>query len=222
MSRPPPSCRTSRAREIENLPVLGRDFTDFINLSGLVSPNPERHHGRAVLDRGAAAVPDQHPDRRRGRQQCLLRREPRRLAHSVRVLARVDPRVPGRHQRVRRRVRQLLRRRGERGDPRWHQRFARVGRYVNYRGDAAHRARASWHVEGADYEVDAVFGQLSGPLKRDRAFFLAFRWMASGGASRRFRCSSERLRAGRGPRECRPCTRQTPAVLERARAMSTA
>lgn len=29
----------SRA-EIENLPVLGRDFTDFINLSGVVSPDP--------------------------------------------------------------------------------------------------------------------------------------------------------------------------------------
>jgi outer membrane receptor for ferrienterochelin and colicin len=29
----------SRA-EIENLPVLGRDFTDFINLSGLVAPDP--------------------------------------------------------------------------------------------------------------------------------------------------------------------------------------
>jgi hypothetical protein len=27
-------------QEIENLPVLGRDFTDFINLSGLVAPDP--------------------------------------------------------------------------------------------------------------------------------------------------------------------------------------
>ncbi|MGH7549949.1 MAG: carboxypeptidase regulatory-like domain-containing protein, partial [Gemmatimonadota bacterium] len=27
--------------QIENLPTLGRDFTDFINLSGLVSPTPE-------------------------------------------------------------------------------------------------------------------------------------------------------------------------------------
>ena len=29
------------SEEIENLPTLGRDFTDFINLSGLVSPTPE-------------------------------------------------------------------------------------------------------------------------------------------------------------------------------------
>lgn len=31
--------------EIENLPALGRDFTDFINLSGLVSPTPETTTG---------------------------------------------------------------------------------------------------------------------------------------------------------------------------------
>lgn len=31
--------------EIENLPSQGRDFTDFINLSGLVNPNPERTTG---------------------------------------------------------------------------------------------------------------------------------------------------------------------------------
>jgi hypothetical protein len=31
--------------EIENLPSLGRDFTDFINISGLVDPNPERTTG---------------------------------------------------------------------------------------------------------------------------------------------------------------------------------
>jgi hypothetical protein len=32
-------------QEIENLPALGRDFTDFINLSGLVAPNPETTTG---------------------------------------------------------------------------------------------------------------------------------------------------------------------------------
>jgi Carboxypeptidase regulatory-like domain/TonB dependent receptor-like, beta-barrel/TonB-dependent Receptor Plug Domain len=32
-------------KEIETLPSLGRDFTDFINLSGLVDPNPERTTG---------------------------------------------------------------------------------------------------------------------------------------------------------------------------------
>jgi len=31
--------------EIETLPSLGRDFTDFINISGLVDPNPERTTG---------------------------------------------------------------------------------------------------------------------------------------------------------------------------------
>ena len=31
--------------EIETLPSLGRDFTDFINVSGLVGPNPERTTG---------------------------------------------------------------------------------------------------------------------------------------------------------------------------------
>ncbi|MFN2400624.1 MAG: TonB-dependent receptor domain-containing protein [Gemmatimonadaceae bacterium] len=31
--------------EIDNLPALGRDFTDFINLSGLVSPTPETTTG---------------------------------------------------------------------------------------------------------------------------------------------------------------------------------
>jgi hypothetical protein len=31
--------------EIETLPSLGRDFTDFINISGLVGPNPERTTG---------------------------------------------------------------------------------------------------------------------------------------------------------------------------------
>ena len=31
--------------EIQNLPALGRDFTDFINLSGLVSPTPEATTG---------------------------------------------------------------------------------------------------------------------------------------------------------------------------------
>ena len=31
--------------QIENLPALGRDFTDFINLSGLVSPAPETGTG---------------------------------------------------------------------------------------------------------------------------------------------------------------------------------
>ncbi len=32
-------------KEIETLPTAGRDFTDFINLSGLVGPNPERTTG---------------------------------------------------------------------------------------------------------------------------------------------------------------------------------
>ncbi len=37
--------QTITQNEIENLPSLGRDFTDFINLSGLVDPNPERTTG---------------------------------------------------------------------------------------------------------------------------------------------------------------------------------
>ena len=38
--------RTTVTREeITSLPTLGRDFTDFINLSGLVSPNPEETTG---------------------------------------------------------------------------------------------------------------------------------------------------------------------------------
>lgn len=36
---------TVTQEEITNLPTLGRDFTDFINLSGLVSPNPEETTG---------------------------------------------------------------------------------------------------------------------------------------------------------------------------------
>jgi hypothetical protein len=37
--------QTVTQQEIENLPALGRDFTDFINLSGLVAPNPETTTG---------------------------------------------------------------------------------------------------------------------------------------------------------------------------------
>jgi hypothetical protein len=37
--------QTVSRQEIENLPSLGRDFTDFINLSGLVDPNPEKTTG---------------------------------------------------------------------------------------------------------------------------------------------------------------------------------
>jgi len=37
--------QTVSRQEIENLPAAGRDFTDFINLSGLVDPNPERTTG---------------------------------------------------------------------------------------------------------------------------------------------------------------------------------
>lgn len=39
--------------EIQNLPTLGRDFTDFINLSGLVSPNPETTTGGQFSIAGA-------------------------------------------------------------------------------------------------------------------------------------------------------------------------
>jgi outer membrane receptor protein involved in Fe transport len=50
---PPPPIDVSDAavaqsvnqHEIETLPSLGRDFTDFINISGLVDPNPERTTG---------------------------------------------------------------------------------------------------------------------------------------------------------------------------------
>jgi outer membrane receptor for ferrienterochelin and colicin len=41
--------------EIENLPTLGRDFTDFINLSGAVSPTPEATTG------GQFAIAGQRP-----------------------------------------------------------------------------------------------------------------------------------------------------------------
>lgn len=39
--------------EIQNLPTLGRDFTDFINLSGLVSPTPETTTGGQFSIAGA-------------------------------------------------------------------------------------------------------------------------------------------------------------------------
>lgn len=39
--------------EIQNLPTLGRDFTDFINLSGLVSPTPEATTGGQFSIAGA-------------------------------------------------------------------------------------------------------------------------------------------------------------------------
>lgn len=41
------------AAEIQNLPTLGRDFTDFINLSGLVSPTPETTTGGQFSIAGA-------------------------------------------------------------------------------------------------------------------------------------------------------------------------
>ncbi|MGH7663345.1 MAG: TonB-dependent receptor [Gemmatimonadaceae bacterium] len=45
--------KTVGQEEIDNLPALGRDFTDFINLSGLVSPQPEETTGGQFSIAGA-------------------------------------------------------------------------------------------------------------------------------------------------------------------------
>jgi hypothetical protein len=77
-------------QQIEELPSRGRDFTDFINLSGLVAPDPG----------GPAGLPDQCPDRRGRREQLVLRGEPGRLQGAVHVLHRVHRGVPDHHERL--------------------------------------------------------------------------------------------------------------------------
>jgi hypothetical protein len=73
---------------IEKLPALGRDFVDFINLSGLVSPAVGTTTGGQFSLR-------------------ILRGEPWGFSSSVHVLARVDQGVPDHHQWVRCRVGQF-------------------------------------------------------------------------------------------------------------------
>jgi len=155
--------------EIETLPSLGRDFTDFINISGLVDPNPERTTGgqfsiaglrpsqtNIQID-GADANNSFFGENRGGSRIPFVF-----SLESIREFQVVTNGFDVEYGNYTGGVVNVITRGGTN---RWEGTL-----YGNYRGDKftandfAGRAPANFNVE-------QFAGRLSGPIKRDKAFF---------------------------------------------------
>ncbi len=155
--------------EIETLPSLGRDFTDFINLSGLVAPNPERTTGgqfsiaglrpsqtNVQID-GVDANNAFFGENRGGSRIPFVF-----SLESIREFQVITNGFDVEYGNYTGGVVNVVTRGGTNR--------LEGGFYGNYRGD---RLTASDFAgnPAADFNVEQFAGRLSGPIKRDKAFF---------------------------------------------------
>ena len=157
--------------EIENLPVLGRDFVDFINLSGMVSPDPgettggqfsiggQRASQTSIQIDGVDANNSFFGENRGGSRIPFVF-----SLESIQEFNVVTNGFDVEYGNYSGGIVNVVTRGGTND--------LRGSAYVNYRGDALTGKGFLDTVKVADYEVTQYSGSISGPIKRDQAFFL--------------------------------------------------
>jgi outer membrane receptor for ferrienterochelin and colicin len=157
-------------REIEDLPALGRDFTDFIALSGLVSPSPETTTG------GQFAIGGQRPSQTNlqidgvdsnnsffGENRGGSRLPFSFSLESIREFQVITNGFDVEHGNYSGGVVNVLTRGGT-------NQFEGTA-YVNYRGDALTAADFAGQ-DPVDFEATQFAARVSGPIIRDQLFYL--------------------------------------------------
>jgi outer membrane receptor for ferrienterochelin and colicin len=157
--------------EIENLPVLGRDFVDFINLSGMVSPDPgettggqfsiggQRASQTSIQIDGVDANNAFFGENRGGSRIPFVF-----SLESIQEFNVVANGFDVEYGNYSGGIVNVVTRGGTND--------LRGSAYVNYRGDALTGKGFLDTVKVADYQVTQYAGSISGPIKRDEAFFL--------------------------------------------------
>lgn len=158
-------------REIENIPVLGRDFVDFINLSGLVAPDPgettggqfsiagQRASQTSVQIDGVDANNAFFGENRGGSRIPFVF-----SLESIRELQVITNGFDVEYGNYSGGIVNVVTRGGTND--------FRGTAYANYRGDLLTAPGFRDSVAVPEYEVSQFAGSFSGPIQRDRAFFL--------------------------------------------------
>jgi outer membrane receptor for ferrienterochelin and colicin len=157
--------------EIENLPVLGRDFTDFINLSGVVSPDPGETTGGqfAIAGQRASQTSIQIDGVDANNAFFGENRGGSRIPfvfslESIQEFQIVTNGFDVEYGNYSGGIVNVVTRGGTNE--------LRGSAYANYRSDALTGRGFLDTVKVGNYEVTQYAGSVSGPILRDKAFFL--------------------------------------------------
>ncbi len=158
-------------QEIDKLPVLGRNFTDFISLSGLVTPDPgvttggqfsiagQRSSQTNIQIDGVDANNSFFGENRGGSRIPFVF-----SLESIQEFQVVTNGYDVEYGNYSGGVVNVLTRGGTNTQ--------KGSAYINYRGDALTGKGFRDTLNVSDYEVSQFAGSLAGPIKRDKAFYL--------------------------------------------------